>query len=230
MLNCGLLTPTDVMKETLTAFEKKKLPIASVEGFVRQIIGWREFVRGIYQNFSERQETCNFWKHSNQLSDIWYGGESGIPPLDRALQKVWKRGYLHHIERLMVVGSLTLLLEVDPSEAHKWFMEMFVDSSDWVMGPNVYGMALFADGGIFATKPYICGSNYYRKMGPDKTGPWCDGVDGLYWGFVKKHKTFFAKNPRLSMMAKTAERMDATRWKKIEAAANELRSRLVVPC
>lgn len=230
MLNCGLLTPEDVVQQSLKAFKKKKISIASVEGFIRQIIGWREFVRGIYQNFSEQQDKANFWNHTHHLSDVWYGGETGVPPLDRALKRVWTRGYLHHIERLMVVGSMMLLLEVDPRQAHKWFMEMFVDSSDWVMGPNVYGMALFSDGGIFATKPYICGSNYYRKMGGDKVGDWCDGVDGLYWSFVKKHKSFFLKNPRLSMMARAAEKMDAKKWKRIEAAADELRGRLVIPC
>ena len=122
--------------------------VSSLEGFVRQVIGWREFIRGIYHNFDETQKTRNFWGHTKRLSKVWYEGRTGIPPLDRTLKRIIKRGYAHHIERLMVVGSLMLLLEVDPKEAHRWFMEMFVDSSDWVMGPNVYGMALFSDGGI----------------------------------------------------------------------------------
>tara|TARA_B110001454_G_scaffold219194_1_gene251300 strand:+ start:55217 stop:56740 length:1524 start_codon:yes stop_codon:yes gene_type:complete len=224
-LNTGLLTPSEVVQETLAYAKDNKIPIASTEGFIRQVIGWREFIRGIYQNYSEKQESTNFFKHNRKLTDHWYKGNTGVAPLDHAIRKTVRYGYAHHIERLMIIGSLMLLLEVDPTEAHKWFMEMFIDSSDWVMGPNVYGMALFADGGIFATKPYFCGSNYYRKMGGYKASePWCDGVDGLYWGFIEKHKAFFLKNPRLSMMARTVEKMDSKKKKTIFAAAEKLKS------
>ncbi len=225
-LNTGLLTPREVVAEAIEALESEKVPLNSAEGFVRQIIGWREFIRGIYQNFSEKQDVSNFWNHKQKLTSHWYKGDTGIPPLDHVIKKTVRLGYAHHIERLMVVGSLMLLLEVEPQEAHKWFMEMFIDSSDWVMGPNVYGMALFSDGGIFATKPYFCGSNYYRKMGGYKTGDWQDAVDGLYWGFIEKHKTFFTKNPRLSMMARTVEKMSPERKTKIYAAAKELKKRI----
>lgn len=225
-LNVGLLTPDDIVKQTLKFARKHKSPLASVEGFVRQIIGWREFVRGIYQNYSDQQEQENFWGHKRRLSGVWYTGESGIPPLDATINKVIKRGYSHHIERLMIIGSLMLLLEIDPVEAHKWFMEMYVDSSDWVMGPNVYGMALFSDGGVFATKPYICGSNYYRKMGGYKKEDWCDGVDGLYWRFIEKNKKFFLRNPRLSMMVRTVEKMDQKRKKHIYTEADKLIQKL----
>lgn len=229
-LNCGLLTPEKIVKETLKQAKSEKLPIPSVEGFIRQVIGWREFVRGIYQNFSEKQDTSNFFKHKKKLSTHWYQGNTGIAPLDATIRKTIKYGYAHHIERLMVVGSLMLLLEIEPQCAHKWFMEMFIDSSDWVMGPNVYGMALFSDGGIFATKPYFCGSNYYRKMGGYKASEcWCDGVDGLYWGFIEKNKTLFLKNPRLSMMVRTLEKMDAAKKNKIYSAANLLRKKLTIP-
>ncbi len=225
-LNVGLLTPEEVVKKTLQVAEKKKIPLNSVEGFIRQIVGWREFIRGIYQNFSERQETTNFWNHQRKLKPCWYEGKTGIDPLDDVIRKTLRYGYAHHIERLMVVGSLMLLLEVHPEEAHRWFMEMFVDSSDWVMGPNVYGMAIFSDGGVFATKPYICGSNYYRKMGPYKKGDWQEGVDGLYWGFIDRNRAFFSQNPRLSMMVKTLDKMNPDKKKKILAAAQELKLRL----
>ena len=225
-LNTGLLTPDEIIKEALKTAKAKKIPLNSVEGFIRQIVGWREFVRGIYQNYSEVQDTKNYWNHKRKLNATWYNAKTGVPPLDHVIRKTTRLGYAHHIERLMVVGSLMLLLEVEPSEAHRWFMEMFIDSSDWVMGPNVYGMAIFSDGGIFATKPYFCGSNYYKKMGGYKTGEWQDAVDGLYWGFIEKHKTFFSKNPRLSMMAKTVEKMDPARKQKIFAAAAELRNRI----
>jgi deoxyribodipyrimidine photolyase-related protein len=227
-LNCGLLTPQEVVKATLDFAKKSDIPLSSLEGFIRQIIGWREFIRGIYQNYSEKQESLNFWKHTNKLSPKWYNGDTGIPPLDETIRRVLKRGYAHHVERLMVVGSLMLLLEIDPHEAHRWFMEMFIDSSDWVMGPNVYGMALFSDGGIFATKPYICGSNYLRKMGGYSKGEWCDGVDGLYWGFIRKHENYFVKNPRLSMMARASQKISKDRWSVLENSALKLRNELVV--
>lgn len=225
-LNTGLLTPRQVVAKTLDFAKKENVPLASLEGFIRQVIGWREFVRGIYQNFSEKQDHENFWNHKRKLSVAWYSADTGIPQLDHTLQKVLKYGYCHHIERLMVLGNLMLLLEVDPRDAHRWFMEMFIDSSDWVMGPNVYGMALFSDGGVFATKPYICGSNYWRKMSKAKAGDWCDGVDGLYWSFIEKNKSFFSKNPRLSMMARTIEKMDPARKKTIYDAAEKLRQKL----
>ncbi len=227
-LNSGLLTPQEIIKDTLHFSKKNEVPLASLEGFIRQVIGWREFVRGIYQNFSEKQDTANFWKHKNKLSSLWYEGKSGVLPLDETLRRVLKRGYAHHIERLMIVGSLMLLLEVHPEEAHRWFMEMFVDSSDWVMGPNVYGMALFSDGGIFATKPYICGSNYLRKMGGYPKAEWCDGVDGLYWQFIKRHEEYFLKNPRLSMMARASQKISKERWIILDREAEKLRQKLVI--
>ncbi len=220
------LTPDDVVRSILTTGTKKKINITSIEGFVRQVIGWREFIRGIYQSFSEKQDSTNFFNHKRKLTDAWYDGSTGIEPLDQVIRKVNKLGYAHHIERLMVVSNLMLLLEIDPKECHRWFMEMFVDSSDWVMGPNVYGMGQFSDGGIFATKPYICGSNYYRKMGEYKKAEWCDAVDGLYWSFIEKHQDFFMKNPRLSMMARTVQKMDPKRKADIYKAANLLRERV----
>lgn len=226
-LNTGLLTPYEVVHESLAYAQENKVPLQSLEGFIRQVIGWREFIHGVYLEYGARQEASNFFRHSRKLTPDWYEGTTGIAPLDEAIRKVSRLGYLHHIERLMVVGSLMLLLEIQPEEANRWFMEMFIDSSDWVMVPNVYGMALFADGGIFATKPYFCGSNYYRKMGGySAKEPWCDAVDGLYWGFIDKHKEFFLKNPRLSMMVRSLEKMDKDKKKKIFLAASELKNRI----
>jgi deoxyribodipyrimidine photolyase-related protein len=225
-LNLGLITPGEVLKKTLAFAAKHETPLNSLEGFVRQILGWREFIRGIYHNFHVQQETRNFWQHGRRLSHHWYEGTTGIQPLDDVIAKTLRYGYAHHIERLMVVGSLMLLLEIDPREAHRWFMEMYVDSSDWVMGPNVYGMALFSDGGIFATKPYICGSNYYRKMGPYKSGSWQPGVDGLYWTFIDRHRSFFTQNPRLGMMVRTLDKMSADKHQHLREAAGQLRERL----
>ena len=216
-LNLGLLTPDEVVEAALQRVDEA--PLASVEGFVRQVIGWREFVRGIYQNFSEHQERGNFWGHERNLTDAWYEGTTGIVPLDDAIQTAQRLGWTHHIPRLMVLGNLMTLCEIRPDRAHRWFMEMYVDSSDWVMGPNVYGMGLFSDGGIFATKPYICGSNYLLKMSDYKKGPWCDTVDGLYWRFIDRHREFFGANPRLALMPRALDRLDNERRARIFGAA-----------
>ena len=218
-LNMGLLTPQDVLDRVLARAEE--MPLQSVEGFVRQVIGWREFVRGVYRQYSEQQESTNFWAHERELTAAWYEGNTGIPPLDDTIQTALRLGWAHHIPRLMVLGNLMTLCEINPRAAHRWFMEMFVDSSEWVMGPNVYGMGLFSDGGLFATKPYICGSNYLLKMSDYGKGPWCDVVDGLYWRFIDKHRDFFAGNPRLALMPRALDRLAADRKQRIFAAAQE---------
>jgi len=225
-LNIGHLTPQEVIDETLDFAKKNKTPLASTEGFVRQIIGWREFVRGIYQNFSELQESKNFWKHNKKLTKHWYEGTTGIPILDRTILKTRRLGFCHHIERLMILSNIMLLCEVSPQEVHRWFMEMFVDSSDWVMGPNVFGMGQFSDGGIFATKPYICGSNYLIKMSREPKGPWCDILDGLYWSFIEKHKDFYKANPRMSVMVKALDKLSKERRKTIFKAADDFKKKV----
>jgi deoxyribodipyrimidine photolyase-related protein len=209
MMNNGLITPRQIIKKVLVSYEKDKtIPLSSVEGFIRQVMGWREFVRGVYQNYSDVQDSENFFGHKGKLSQDWYDGTTGIPPLDDAIKKALKYGYCHHIERLMIISNMMLICEVDPKEVHRWFMEMFVDSADWVMGPNVYGMGQFSDGGVFATKPYISGSNYILKMSDYKKGDWCDVWDGLFWRFVGKHAAFFSKNYRMSMVVKNYQNMD----------------------
>ena len=226
MVNIGFITPDEVIREVLKYLNEDNLN--SVEGFIRQVLGWREFVRGIYQNYDEVQQKDNFFDHHKKLTDDWYEGTTGIPPVDDAIQKAQEWGYCHHIERLMVVGNIMVLLEIHPQEVFKWFMEMFVDSSDWVMGPNVFGMSQFSDGGIFATKPYICGSNYLRKMSHYKKGDWCTEVDGLYWTFIEKHQNFFRKNHRLSMMVSLLGKMDGERMQNLRMSAAACRNRLTV--
>ncbi len=226
-INMGLLLPDEVIQKVEKAYHNdKNIPINSAEGFIRQVLGWREFVRGIYQEYDETQQEENFFSHQKKLTPHWYEGTTGIPPLDDAIRKAKRYGYNHHIERLMVVSNLMLLLQIHPQEVYRWFMEMFVDSSDWVMGPNVFGMGQFSDGGIFATKPYVCGSNYLLKMSDYKKGEWCDGVDGLYWQFIERNIDFFKKNPRLSMMARTLEKMDPEKKKRIYREANKLAASL----
>lgn len=227
LMNLGLLTPDEVIREALEYAEATgEVPLASLEGFVRQVIGWREFVRGVYRHHSVRQDRENFWNHSGPLSRAWYDANTGLPPVDQAIRRVQHWGWTHHIERLMILSNTFLLSERDPREVHRWFMEMFVDSADWVMGPNVYGMGLMSDGGLFATKPYICGSNYWLKMSYAKRGDWCDIIDGLYWRFIRQHRDFFARNPRMSVMLSAADKMDRAKRERLDGAAREFLSRL----
>lgn len=224
-LNIGFITPDEVIRELQNRLSGDNL--SDVEGFIRQVLGWREFVRGIYQNFSEIEDKENFFNHKRKLTSHWYDGSTGIEPLDDVIKKSIKWGYSHHIERLMITGSIMLMLEIDPKEVYRWFMEMYVDSSDWVMGPNVYGMSQFSDGGIFATKPYFSGSNYILKMSNyDKKKNWCEAVDGLYWQFIDKNKEFFSKNFRMAMMVKSLDKMDPEKKDRIFKAADTLRAKI----
>jgi len=220
VMNLGLITPEELVKETMAFTKTHKVKINNLEGFLRQIIGWREFMRGIYQNFENTMTTSNFFKHKRKLKQSWYDGTTGIDPLDHTIKNCNTYGWSHHIERLMVVANIMNLSQIEPKSVYRWFMEMYVDSSDWVMAPNVFGMGLFSDGGIFATKPYICASSYLLKMSDFKKGEWCETMDGLYWKFIENNKKFFSTNYRLSMMVKILEKMDKDRKSKIFKAAD----------
>ena len=218
LINIGLITPKQILDKVLKFQDKIK--INSYEGFIRQIIGWREFMRGIYQNYDRELEEKNFFNHKNSITNSWYEGTTGLAPLDHSIKNAQKYAWSHHIERLMILCNIMNLCEIKPHEIYNWFMEMFVDSSDWVMSPNVYGMGLFSDGGIFSTKPYICGSNYLMKMMNFKKGEWNDIMDGLYWRFINKNRKFFEKNYRLNMMVKIYDKMNKERKKDIIEKAN----------
>lgn len=205
-LNLGLITPADVIERALVYAEANDVPLNSLEGFVRQIIGWREFMRLSYEGLGRQMRTTNYWGHSRPMPDAFYRGTTGIPPVDTVIRRVLDTGYAHHIERLMVLGNFMLLCEIDPDHVVRWFMEMFVDAYDWVMVPNVYAMSQFADGGLITTKPYLSGSAYIRRMSDYPAGPWCEVWDALYWRFISRHREFFGANPRLSVMPKQWDR------------------------
>ncbi len=221
LLNIGLLTPNEVIEKSIKFAKINKIPINNVEGFTRQIIGWREFIKNIYDEHNSKMKQSNFWNHKLKLRKSWYDGTTGLDPLDHSIKEINQYGYAHHIIRLMLISNIMNLSGVHPKEVFRWFMEMFIDSSDWVMTPNVFGMGTFSDGGIFATKPYICGSNYLLKMSDFKKGDWCDIVDGLYWQFIEKNKKYIKSNHRLSMMAYSLEKIAPDRKKKIFASANK---------
>ena len=207
MLNVGLITPNEVVHECLVFAKENKIPINSTEGFIRQIIGWREFIRGIYECKGSEERTTNFWNFKKKIPASFYNGTTGIPPVDQTIKKALKTGYCNHIERLMVLGNFMMLCEFDPDEVYRWFMELFIDSYDWVMVTNVYGMSQFSDGGLMATKPYISGSNYIIKMSNFKKGEWQATWDGLFWRFMHSHRAFFLANPRLGMLVRMFDKM-----------------------
>ncbi|NRD24128.1 cryptochrome/photolyase family protein [Winogradskyella litoriviva] len=207
LINVGLLNPMDVIEKAIDDAKSNDVPLNSLEGFVRQILGWREFIRGVYEVKGTEERTKNFWNFNKKIPASFYEGTTGIQPIDDVIKKVLKTGYAHHIERLMLLGNFMVLCEFHPDEVYQWFMELFIDAYDWVMVPNVYGMSLFADGGLMSTKPYISSSNYIMKMSNYAKGDWQDTWDGLFWTFMDKHRDFFAGNPRLGMLLGNLDKM-----------------------
>ncbi|WP_442889638.1 cryptochrome/photolyase family protein [Congregicoccus parvus] len=226
MLNVGLLDPSHVVARAVEHARAHRVPLNSLEGFVRQIVGWREFVRGVYVHRGVEMRRGNFWGFERRMPRSFYEAHTGIPPVDEAIRRVLDHGWCHHIERLMVLGAFMLLCRIRPDDVYTWFMELFVDAYDWVMVPNVYGMSQFADGGIFATKPYLCGSNYILKMSDHAKGPWCEVWDALFWSFIGDHLGYFSGNHRLSMMAATWRKMPAAKQVAHRRRATEFLARL----
>jgi deoxyribodipyrimidine photolyase-related protein len=207
MLNIGLLVPQQIIHRTIEISTKKQIPLNSLEGFIRQIMGWREFIKIVYEREGIKQRTKNYWNFKRKIPKSFWEGTTGIAPIDITIKKILANGYCHHIERLMVLGNFMLLCEFDPDEVYQWFMEMFIDAYDWVMVPNVYGMTQFADGGLMTTKPYISGSNYLMKMSDYEKGEWQQVWDGLFWRFMHEHRSFFLSNPRIGMLVHTFDKM-----------------------
>lgn len=227
ILNVGLLTPKQIIDETLEYASTHEIPLNSLEGFIRQITGWREFIRGVYAFRGVEQRTKNFFGFTRKIPASFYDGSTGIAPLDATIKKVLHNGYCHHIERLMVLGNFMLLCEFDPDEVYHWFMELFIDAYDWVMVPNIYGMSQFADGGLMATKPYISGSNYLMKMSDYEKGDWQQTWDALFWRFMHVHRDFFLKNPRLGMLVKSFDKMPEHKQTHLISRANQFLDKLL---
>lgn len=205
MLNIGLVTPEQIINQVIA--KSDEVSLNSLEGFVRQVIGWREFIRLIYVHVGSRQRTTNAWNLSRTLPASFYTGSTGIVPFDQSVKRTLRYAYCHHIERLMVLGNFMLLCDIKPDAVYQWFMELFIDAYDWVMVPNVYGMSQHADGGLMTTKPYISGSSYILKMSDYAKGDWCEVWDALYWRFIDRERDFFSSNPRMRVMVGQLDRM-----------------------
>ena len=208
-LNIGLISPRTVLRRALEVGDRNDVPLPSLEGFVRQIIGWREYMRATYHRYGRTLRSRNRLSHNATLPSGWWTADTGLDPVDLVLRRVLETGYAHHIERLMVLGNAMCLLRIHPDAVYEWFMEMFVDAYDWVMVPNVYAMGQFAAGTAITTKPYVSGSNYLRKMSDYPSGDWTDDWDALYWTFVRDHRDVFDTNARSTFVTRTYDRLPA---------------------
>ncbi|MBU3665231.1 MAG: cryptochrome/photolyase family protein [Chthoniobacterales bacterium] len=219
MINLGLLTPRECIEKAVSAFDAGRAPLSSVEGFVRQIAGWREFVNGVYWLKMPGYTEVNGLSAERALPDFFYTGETELNCLRQCLRQVIDSGFNHHIQRLMVLGNFLLIAGVRPQEALRWFLEMYVDAHDWVMAANVLGMVLHADGGFMATKPYAAGSGYISRMSnycagcrfkpAEKTGPDACPFNYLYWDFFARHRAVLSRNPRVAMAIRTLDKKSA---------------------
>ena len=207
MMNIGIITPKEIIDYVLDIFysysdKYKKENINNIEGFIRQIIGWREFTRFMYEKKYTTYLNKNYFNAKNKLNIEWYNATTGIEPIDQCISKAFRFGYLHHIERLMLISNYMVLTGISPTEMFKWFTEFSLDSYDWVMEYNVYCMASYSDGGQYISKPYISSSIYILKMSTYKKEEWAKVWDTLFWKFMKKHTSKIKKIPRLSPLLK----------------------------
>ncbi len=220
-LNSGLLTPQQVVQTTLDLHEKKPFSLPSLEYFIREVLGWREYVRGMYQTHNVALRTANEFGHKRKLTQDWYQGTTGIPPVDDAIKKALARGYLHASERQMVVGNLMLISEIDPNDVYSWFAEMMIDSYDWSLVPNVYGLSQFADGGIMAAQPAATDSTHILQMSYYEKDVWADVWDGLYWRFIEKHRALFGHNAHMKKTVGELDRLNEDRKRIIGYRADD---------
>lgn len=216
-LNIGLLSPSEIVNAIIDA----PIPLSSKEGYVRQIIGWREYVRALYLFEEKKMKSTNFLHHTQPLPASFSEGIHLLPIVDGVLEKIRRTAYSHHIERLMVLGNLMLLLNIAPTEVYRFFMISHIDAYDWVMVANVFGMSQFASGSLLTTKPYFSSSNYLIKMGVPK-GPWSSYWDALFYLFIRDHQQMIEANPRLTVLVKNLARKSPAEIARYEQLKREL--------
>ena len=225
MMNIGLLTDDEVVTLSYEYYldNKKSIPIESFEGFIRQVIGWRNYVYTLYNLEGEKMKTSNQLKHNNKLNDKFWTGQTEMIPIDSIINKIVKYSYAHHIERLMYLGNFLLLCLVDPDEVYRIFMEWTIDAYDWVMVPNVYGMSQFATP-IMMTRPYFSSSNYINKMSTfkvKKNDNWSETWDALYYNFIFKHRNLLKSNYAVARQVKHWDNKSESEQNEIKKKAKE---------
>ncbi len=235
-LNAGLLDPIEICEAAEEAYREGQAPINAVEGFIRQIIGWREYMRGIYFREGPDYVRRNALNHQRKLPEFFWTGETKMRCIAQAVEQTRDEAYAHHIQRLMVTGNFALLAGIDPYEVHEWYLAVYVDAYEWVEAPNVIGMSQFADGGIVGSKPYVSSGNYIDRMSnycgdcaysvKTKLGEGACPFNLLYWSFLNRHRERFMKNPRMANMYRTWDRMDEERRETILTEAEVFLERL----
>jgi deoxyribodipyrimidine photolyase-related protein len=226
-MNTKLLHPLEVIEAAVNAWDKKKskIEIQQIEGFVRQILGWREYMRGIYWALMPDLASMNYFNHDTALPEYYWTSETRMNCLRMAIGQSLQHAYAHHIQRLMVTGNFALLAGVDPAEVDEWYLGIYIDAIQWVEMPNTRAMSQFADGGLVATKPYISSAKYIHSMSDycetcdygwqKRHGDMACPFNSLYWDFFTRHRKSLQKNPRVAMMYRVWDRMDQGAQKEI---------------
>jgi len=235
-LNAGLLDALDVCQQVEAAYKEGHAPLNAAEGFIRQIIGWREYMRGIYFHEGPDYTSRNGLDHQRDLPALYWGGRTKMNCMAKSVGQTMKHAYAHHIQRLMITGNFALLAGIDPARVHQWYLAVYADAYEWVEAPNVIGMSQFADSGIIASKPYISSGNYIHKMSDycgscayrvqDKTGKDACPFNLLYWHFLDRHRHRFEGNPRMGNMYRVWDRMAGDRRTTILQEAEKWLARL----
>ena len=233
-LNCGLLRPTEVCAAAERAWREGRVPLNSAEGFVRQILGWREYVRGIYWLKMPGYAELNALGNQRPLPWFYWTGETDLNCLRQALDQTRREALSHHIQRLMVTGLYALMLGVQPKQVHAWYLAVYVDAVEWVELPNTLGMSQYADGGVMGSKPYIATGKYIQRMSPhckrcrydpaQRSGERACPYTTLYWDFLLRHEKTLAKNPRMVLQVKNVARMTEAEKQAVRARATALRT------
>lgn len=231
-LNLKLINPREVVNKVLEAYQKQQLDLATVEGFIRQVIGWREFIRGLYYLDMPEMAEANFYQHHRALPEWYWTGQTKMNCMKDTIGQTLKYGYAHHIQRLMITGNFALLAEISPQSVSEWYLAIYMDAVEWVELPNVIGMALFANGGRFTSKPYVASGAYVKRM-----SNYCNGcqykpevrhgseacpVTTLYWNFLIKHQVMLGKNPRTRLMTANLSKISIEDQNLIQADAIRL--------
>jgi deoxyribodipyrimidine photolyase-related protein len=233
-LNIGLLHPQEVVKAVENAYYQHNLELNSIEGFIRQVLGWREYLFGIYHYLDEDYANSNWFNHNEKLPDFyWDSSKTKMNCLHQVLQEIENSGYVHHIQRLMILSNFALILGVNPQEIEAWFHAVFIDSYDWVMQTNVLGMGQFADGGILASKPYAASANYINKMSDycgncyynnkERTGEKACPFNYFYWDFLNRHQDKLRSQGRMNLILASLNKLPETEINKISELANQWR-------
>ncbi|WP_203364047.1 cryptochrome/photolyase family protein [Bacillus sp. REN10] len=231
-MNIGLLHPLEVIHKAEHAYRAGLAPLASVEGFIRQILGWREYIRGVYLRLMPEYAKVNELEHTNPLPSFYWDADTKMNCLATVVSEVHQHAYSHHIQRLMVLGNFANLARVNPQQVVDWFNQVYIDAHDWVVLPNVLGMALYADGGKMSTKPYISSGQYIKRMSnyckqcvfdpAKRSGDNACPFTILFWDYLDDHQEKLSTHPRMAMMYKNLKRIDEEEKKQIKQQAQQL--------